>query len=542
MLELTQKNTKSTRYSVRILSTVVPSILLAVFLILNITIFPLDAATRTTMNSSFTPSTPIKHLVIIFQENVSFDHYFATYPKATNPAGEPRFIAKPGTPTINGLNDTLLHNNTNSINPFRLDRSESITCDMKHDYTNEQKAYNGGLLNKFVEFTGSSHPGCHPTQVMGYFDGNTVTALWNYAQHYSLNDNYFGTTFGPSTPSHINLISGQTHGAVPANMKNPNKFDVTINGTLIGNIDPAYDVCSRNYGKHNATLSMEGRNVGNLLNSKDVTWGWFSAGFRLDNSLDPILGCDSRQSHASAGGVPNKDYYPDVEPFQYYNSTANPNHLPPTSIAMIGHTDQANHQYDLTDFWAASKAGNMPSVSFLKAATFEDGHPEISDPLAEQAFLVNTVNTLERLPEWNSTAVIITWDDSDGWYDHLMPPIVSQSNDPTNDALLGPQGLCGMAAKFAFQDRCGYGPRIPFLVISPYAKTNFVDHTLTDQTSILRFIEDNWKLGRINNQSFDAKAGSVMNMFDFSNSSSHHTGDQPLLDPTTGLQNATGVR
>ncbi len=85
---------------------------------------------------------------------------------------------------------------------------------------------------------------------MGYFDGNTVTALWNYAQHYSLNDNFFGNTFGPSTPGHINLISGLTHGATPANIKNPKKFDVTINGTLIGNLDPAYDVCSRNYGVH----------------------------------------------------------------------------------------------------------------------------------------------------------------------------------------------------------------------------------------------------------------------------------------------------
>ena len=150
----------------------------------------------------------------------------------------------------------------------------------------------------------------------------------------------------------------------------------------------------------------------------------------------------------------------------------------------------------MTDFWAAAKGGNMPAVSFLIAATFEDGHPEISDPLAEQVFLVNTVNNVERLPEWNSTAIIITWDDSDGWYDHVMLPIVSQSNDPSNDRL-GPMGLCGMAVHYAFQDRCWHGPSIPLLVISPYAKTNFVDHTLTDQTSILRFIEDNWKLERL---------------------------------------------
>jgi phospholipase C len=125
---------------------------------------------------------------------------------------------------------------------------------------------------------------------------------------------------------------------------------------------------------------------------------------------------------------------------------------------------------------------------------------------------------LQRLPEWSSTAIIITYDDSGGWYDHVMPPIISQSNDHANDALLGNAGLCGHAVpNGAYQDRCGYGPRLPLLIISPYSKVNFIDHAIIDQSSILRFIEDNWHLGRIGNQSFDAKAGSIMNMFDFSN-------------------------
>src|SRR6187401_3042330 len=148
----------------------------------------------------------------------------------------------------------------------------------------------------------------------------------------------------------------------------------------------------------------------------------------------------------------------------------------------------------------------MPSVSFLKAPTYQDGHPEISDPLEEQLFIVNTMNGIENLPEWNSTAILLTWDDSDGWYDHVMPPVVSQSNDLKNDKLLGLQGLCGHALPSAYQDRCGYGPRIPFLIISPYSKINFVDHQITDQSSILRLIEDNWDLGRIGEQSFDSKA------------------------------------
>jgi phospholipase C len=110
-----------------------------------------------------------------------------------------------------------------------------------------------------------------------------------------------------------------------------------------------------------------------------------------------------------------------------------------------------------------------------------------------------------------------------------MPPIISQSNDPINDALLGPNKLCGHAPSSAYQDRCGYGVRLPLLVISPYAKVR----SITDQTSILRFIEDNWQLGRIGNQSFDSKAGTLLNMFNFTIS---HNANKLFLNPSTGLE------
>jgi phospholipase C len=195
---------------------------------------------------------------------------------------------------------------------------------------------------------------------------------------------------------------------------------------------------------------------------------------------------------------------------------------------MIGLTDQANHQYDLSDFWATVSAGNLPAVSFLKAAGYQDGHAGYSDPLAEQTFLVNTINQLQTLPQWKNMAIIITYDDSDGWYDHAMSPIVNQSN--TDDDALTGTGKCGQAANGAYQGRCGYGPRLPLLIISPFAKVNFVDHSTTDQTSILKFIEDNWKLGTIGDQSFDEKAGSLLNMFNSQGNPNHHL----ILDPVTG--------
>ncbi len=461
---------------------------------------------------------PIQHLVVIFQENVSFDHYFGTYPNALNPAGEPAFKAAATTPSVNGLSDALLTNNPNLANPSRLDRSQAVTCDLDHYYTAEQKAFDHGLMDRFVQETGVTGPGCKSDKstVMDYYDGNTVTALWNYAQHFAMSDNSYGSTFGPSTPGALNLIAGQTHGAQPTSVAG-----AISQGTIIGDLDPSYDVCSKG-----TTVAMTGKNVGDLLNTKGVTWGWFQGGFTPSSTAAGKAVCGS--SHVNVGGATVTDYSAHHEPFQYYQSTANPNHLPPTSVAMIGKTDQAKHQYDLSSFWAAVNTGRMPAVSFLKAARYQDGHAGYSDPLDEQHFLVDTLNRLQKRPEWEQTAVIISYDDSDGWYDHQMGPIVSPSSDATTDALAG-TGLCGTTKAGAYQDRCGLGPRLPLLVISPYARTNFVDHSITSQTSILRFIEDNWNLGHIGDQSFDATAGTLNNLFTFS-----RRADKLFLDPLTG--------
>jgi phospholipase C len=445
-------------------------------------------------------ATSIRHLVVIYQENVSFDHYFATYPSAANPAGEPSFHPNRRTPTINGLTGALLTANPNSVQPFRLDRSEAVTCDNEHGYTAEQLAADAGLMDKFPENTGATGKNCNASQVMGFFDGNTVTALWNYAQRFAMSDNFFGTVFGPSSPGALNLVSGQTHGATPDNIP-----DEVSNGTVIGDPDPAFDDCGKG-----DTISMSGPNIGDLLNAHNVTWGWFQGGFAPTATTTGVAECAS--THVNVAGKQSNDYTAHHEAFQFYASTSNPHHLPPSSPGMVGHTDQANHQYDLADFWTAADAGNLPSVSFLKAAKYQNGHAGYSDPLDEQRFLVETINRLERLPQWRHMAIVIAYDDSDGWYDHVMPPIVNHSSDPAYDALTGP-GLCGAATTGAYQDRCGYGPRLPLLVISPFAKRNIVDHSVTDQTSILRFIEDNWSLGRIGDQSFDEKAGSLKGLF-----------------------------
>ncbi len=459
---------------------------------------PIPTATPTT--------TPIKYLVVIFDENQSFDHYFGTYPVALNPQGEPEFKALPGTPEVNGLNGTLLTHNPNSANPFRLDRTMDVTCDNDNHYTDEQKAYDGGLLDKFVQITSNNASGCTPNLGMGYYDGNTVTALWNYAQYYAMSDNFFDTEFGTTVMGHLNLLSGQTHQTATESISGK-----IANGSVIANVEPANDDCATG-----TLIQMTGQNVGDLLNTANVTWGWFYGDWIPTSIKNGVVSCSS---------VYNSHY----APFNYYQSTSNPHHLPPSIVSMIGQTDQANHNYSVGDFWNAAYNGYLPSVSFLKATANSTGHPQNSNPLAEQTFLVDTINDLMNLPEWNQMAIFIAYDDSDGWYDHVMPPIVKQSNDSANDALNG--STCGTAvAQGAYLDRCGYGSRLPFLVISPFAKANYVDHTVNDTTSILRFIEDNWNLGRIGDQSFDAIAGSLLGLFNFT----APPNPPVILDPNAG--------
>jgi phospholipase C len=566
-------------------------------------------------------ATPIKHVVVIFQENVSFDHYFATYPKAANTSGQ-TFTAQRGTPKVNGLTPSLLTNNPNGVNPARYDPTNVnnvLTCDQDHNYSDEQLAVDNGKNDLYPlragNGAGTSPEGgkCVAGDVMNYYDGNTVTALWNYAQMYSMSDNSFDTTYGPSAPGAINVISGDTGGVDMTHTANnpsvatassPNA-DLTADGlggfSLTSDAQPYWDDCSTR-----DAVAMSGQNIGDELNAKGLSWGWFQGGERPTTSFaDAAAAVNLGQPtstftpdefkgkffqapatdqgicnavHPIGAGLPaslgtgtgqygwKDDYIPHHEPFDYYASTANPHHLTvPTNgsgrdtmagLRSIGRDtqhyvagkpqfDTPNHQYDTSDFDQlvhAIGAGDLPpsalpAVSFLKAPGYQDGHAQYSDPLDEQQFVVDEINALQNTADWKSTAVIISYDDSDGWYDHAYSGVTNPSTSVA-DALTG-TGMCGSATPLAGeQGRCGYGPRLPLLVISPWAKSNAVDTTLTDQSSITKFVQDNWGLPRIDG-SFDAVAGSLDGLFDFGARHGRGAGNPPnvapfRLDPVTG--------
>jgi len=513
-------------------------------------------ANKKDKNAAVDPNTlntkyPIKHLVVVFNENVSFDHYFGTYPSVLDVGGEPDFKAAKNTPTdINNYlsNPALLTNNPNALNtangagaanPFRLDRTQANTADQGHGYTAEQSAYDGGKNDLFPKFTGRGTNGGagafgNSGQVMGYFDGATVTALWNYAQNYAMSDNSWADQYGPSTPGAINMFAGQTNGWVQTTgTGNSNLLaDGTGGLTLIGDIDPTGDTCS---SKSSQAIS-NAKNIGDLLNTADIPWGSFVGGFNLETiNNNGTSGC-SRSTVSQVVGGAVTDYIPHHMWFQYFKSTSNPTHARPTSPKAIGYTmvpgknkvDPANHAYDLSDFFSAVGSGNYPAVSFIKMAAYQDAHPGNSDPLDEQAGLVNLINFLQQQPDWDSTAVIIAYDDSDGWYDHAFVKPTSPSFSPTADTLNG-AGLCGVSGTtepngingLPVHGRCGPGTRHPFLVISPYAKKNYVSHVLTTQASILQFVEDNWLNGqRLGAGAVDATTGSIVDMFNFNKKNS----------------------
>jgi phospholipase C len=552
-------------------------------------------------------ATPIKHLVVIFNENRSFDHYFGHYPVAANVAGEPAFTAAKGTPIPNNFlsnpellsqnpNLNLANNsggpNTGATNPFRIDRAQFNTAGQNHSYAPEQQAFDNGAADLFPKFTGSASSGTSfgltssafgtRGQNMGYFDGNTVTALWNYAQNYAMSDNHWSDTFGPSTPGLLEMFAGNNNGIVPSLTPTATKASgnalpdgttgFTNGFSLIGDIDPAMDVCSPQSPVFFAlsgltsgggtTVASTAPSIGGALKAAGIPFGSFVGGFDLATvNANLSTGCSNVTANPTTGApvfTPGNGGRSTVSPntqetqadyvqhhiwFQYFAATANPNHVRPASTAEIGHDGLANHAYDLNDMIGLLKAGtSLPAVSFVKMASFQDEHPGNSNALDAQAGIVNLVNLIQESADWKNTAVIIAYDDSDGWYDHaVIQPTTRASFNATSDQYNGP-GLCGIEGAagtsqpvgvngLPVNGRCGPGMRQPFLVISPWAKKNFIDHTFITQASIPQFIEDNWLNGvRLGQGSYDAQTGSIMTMFNFD----QIFGTKVILDPTMG--------
>ncbi len=402
----------------------------------------------------------IEHVIVIIQENRSFDSYFGTYPFADG------FTPRPGTPVPDNLlgypSSPAFQHNLLSPELFLTDRTVGGSAvDPPHDQLTMVRQYHGGRMDQFVQWAEKLKRETREI-VMGHYDYRLVPHYWHYAQQYALADHYFTSMFGSSTPAALFLAAADS--------------------PFVKNFYPDGDACTLE-GKE-TVAPMDHPNVGSALTAAAISWGWYQGGF---SDCSPDVEADYDAHH---------------NPFQYFSDTAD-----------LDHSGTEN-QHDLAEFFAALEGNTLPQVAYVKAERPRNEHPGYSSIAGGRDFVVRTLNAIMDSDAWDRTVVILTFDESGGWYDHVPPPqIVPLPED-------GP----------ALEEKpYGLGPRVPTLVISPFAKSNYISHHLYDHASVVRFIEDIYLQGaHLNARS--AAAGDLRDMIDLNRRT-----PALRLDPRTGM-------
>jgi phospholipase C len=403
-----------------------------------------------------TAQIPINHIIYIIQENITFDHYFGTYPGADGIPADVKLAFRPG--------------GVPKFGPFHLTKT-AIPRDLNHSWQAAQTAYDGGKMDGFLwaewpealhyywqgkvpqidtaeiepvpglpskggpEFNTNvangqlvgkrpfSPPRGRPPNwvlnTLSYYDYHEIPNYWEYARRYTLCDRFFSSLTGPSEPNHLYTVAAQSGGLV----NNP--------GPNIAHKDAVYNF----------------KTAAELLQSKGVTWKYYDEKPhpRRHSLWNPLPGFKSF--------TPNGELMKNVVP--------------------------------LANFFADVKGGRLPSVCWIVPNGPDSEHPP-QDSARGMWHVTDLVNAVMNSPFWKDTAIIITWDDYGGFYDHVAPPKV---------------------------DKYGYGFRVPALVISPYARPGFIDHTQFDFTSPLKLIETRFNLPALTDR--DRSANDMLSCFDF---------------------------
>ncbi len=440
---------------------------------------PVFTMVQATAESDRGTHSPIKHTIILYQENISFDHYFGTYGHGSN-----------GIPAGSALSYT---NGTQTWGPFAptqlLGTTQSRTCDVDHSYTDMIRMVNHGAMDQFLSafsppaqgndkivgtpattcprFETLTPPGTGATALANaYYTGTAgdpnapLQNYWSLASQYTLADNFFQGVYGPSTPGAQWLVAATNNTS--------------------GDPNPIGDICN----DYPASISPQNiPNLGAEASAAGTSWAWFQGGF---GTCTPTAVNGYSAHH---------------DPFQYFTSTADLNHADAFNPNM-SYPEANRHQRDLSVFDAAlagtpisGQVPTLPAISWVKAPQIDDGHPGYSGPALEDAFVGDLVSRLKASPYWKDTALVIAFDETGGWWDHVAPPdlggpfFVTWVNGQPN--LTGcqypgiPGAKCGEA---------GLGPRMPVLVISRFAKPGFIDHDLLNSASLDRWVEWNHRL------------------------------------------------
>jgi len=441
------------------------------------------------------PFGKINHFIVIYTENRSFDNLFAEFPGA-----EGLRPGMPVSPQLDADGTVLAHLPPVTAKtkadgrfpaglanaPFLVDDylpQGEKTPDLVHKYYQEQEQIDGGKNDRFVEASDAG------ALVMGYYDGSDQK-LFGLAKKYTLADHFFHAAFGSSflnhfwlvcacTPSFPNALPSMIAAVDPATgwlaraedspksvLDGPPKWvkdgAVTPDFFAVNTVQPPFPPYSTQSKPEERLPPQTMPTIGDRLTAKGVSWVWYSGGWSDANS-GKIKSYD-----------PPENFQPHHQPFNYFANFA------------PGTPARAEHLKDLTDLQAALAAGTLPAVVFYKPVGRDNLHPGYADLSTGENHVADLIEAIQKSSVFADTAIIITADENGGAWDHVAPPKI---------------------------DRWGPGVRVPTLIISPFAKKGFVDHTVYDTTSILRTIEVRYGLEALGTR--DAAAADMRNAFDF---------------------------
>jgi phospholipase C len=438
---------------------------------------------------------PIDHVVVIFMENQTFDKLLGRFPGAdglANAAAMPPQSDRAGAvyPALPAVVDdcgastpegcagesvlgpafrftprpdprfpaALPNRPFNLLDSVRLDQ---FTGDPAHDFYNQQYQVNSGRMDRFVAWTNT---GGLP---LGYYDMRG-TQMWRWAERFTVADHFFQAAFGGSMLNHFWLVCSCTpvwpnaptdmiSSPLPDDPEHLADRNLTPDGYVVNDSQPieAPNCWDQPPARRMPLQTLP--HIGDRLDAAGVSWTWYAGGWNdaIAGRIGPLFQCHH-------------------QPFNYF--------------ANVGGDPAARprRMQDESDFRAALRGGGLPQVSWVKPYGAVNEHAGYADVASGDAWLGGLLAEIEASPYWARTAVIVTYDDYGGAYDHVAPPIV---------------------------DRWGPGPRVPALVVSPWARRGFVDHTEYNTTSVLKFIEWRWSLPPLTAR--DAAANNLLAAFDF---------------------------
>ena len=421
----------------------------------------------------------VNHIIVIYLENRSFDNLYGSFPGAdglSNAGNAATEVDKSGVPyaTLPAPIDTNqkppavdphfpadLPNKPFAIDPYvPIDK---VTGDLVHRFWQEQMQIDAGKMDEFATYSDAAG------LAMGHYDGRKMK-LWTWARHYTLADHFFHAAFGGSFLNHLYFVcacvpryEGAPDGIVAkldanGNLVRPGPDQVTPDGYAVNTMQPFAQPHSPSVTDPAKLLPpQEMKTIGDELSEKGIDWAWYSGGW-----------------NDAVAGHPDKSFQFHHQPFVYFKTFAE------------GTAEREKHLKDEADLEKAIAEHNLPSVVFYKPIGTLNEHPGYAEIMSGDAHVNDLLARIETSPAWKDSVIIVTYDENGGYWDHVAPPKV---------------------------DRWGPGLRVPTLIISPFAKRHFVDHTVYDTTSILKLIEERFGLAPLGTR--DRDAASLTNALGF---------------------------